>query len=1594
MKKLFSIVLIFILTLTLFGVTNHVSAVSDDVTINLHIHQADGDYSSSGTGVWDGVYWNDWSDVVTTQDQFGGIITKTWSITDFQLLSDEIQFKPTRDVTIDDPSNYLAPGIINGQVFFDITNYKDGLSHTLDLYYVEGAFDLYLAPEDKGLIFVVYANPQALDNPTVYDGWNIWTWGNGNTGSSEAVEFFTTIEHTIMIDDQPKPLQLKLVAIEVDANADLDPSTQDTGFIVRNDNWEKQCETDILINNDDLLGSGAEVFYYMSGTCHLQSDTNIFKDDLMNALNIAPPNYFTQAMVIDNNAISFMMSEQKHYRELGLDRFKVSNSLNEIIPVSWINYPMTPLGEYPSDVMVNTETIVVLFVDTPSVHSNLGLVGNLQGWDPSTAIAPMPSDYNGYAAFEFTTDYPNLDFKILEDTDENGFTWEDVQLSLDNMQITIPLGNTVYLMYDSELDTVFQITDHGYYVDSTMFTYIPTASCSVDENLLTVFINTSVDFNTLGIVGTFNNWTAEDAIAPTGVTESGEVVFEVCTLNNDMGAFKVLSDPDGDGFIWDDTVDPEITPNDIKFDFYYQNPASIYVDMEQFNIFKDYLPTITTTNTYLLSVYMNGNADFNKIGIVGSSQNNPWIAEEASTYMAIDEFGNYIYELVSSEPFIEYIILYDMDDDGFEFDDKISGDENIFAPIDPSGRFIQFNMINEGQLEYTEYIGPNLDMMHTNYAELYFEPGSLQANETYLLEYIEGYDMNNNEIIISAYTNGFVNPGLHILPRDEYMQWGTYFINPTLLKLQLSESFNGLSTFLIHNVTQDYTLDIPASLPYSIGDYTSDTTCQPDNVLTYIHLALTQTPDDDLSKFGIVGTFNGWDITNALPAVGIDTLGNYVFEICTQDSAALLMAVENEWPLVEAGQVAYESVLNDPTSTQEEIDAALAEYQSFLDNYNNYYAAYEASLIQEFKIKYDRDGDGFDWDPMTNPELTPFNIWIEPSDNQHHLIIEGAQKFNATNTFFAELPSDKAVELDDYITIFIETPQGEEVSYDFYVMNDYPMIKFDSPNGEYINIGLNQPFDYNDYIFNIHAFDFLEGPLEFIVSENIDTSVQGEQMFTIEATDSWGQTSVVVIYVYIDNFDNEGPTFDPIGDITIEAGTTPIDWTTYMNNLSDDDETITVWESVDMVDYDTPGTYLVIVNAMDGLYNQSNESFNVTVKDTVAPEFMEIDDQIIEAGISDIDWTYYMYHLSDASDSILTKEEYEDFIDYDTPGEYTVTVKLFDESNNEAMQTFTVTVVDTTAPLFTITLNPDIGEVDFTSYVEELFDNSDGELTVAIEVNNIDYNTPGTYSVIVSVSDPSHNITLKAFNVIIPNILELDFDPIDVQTVELGSTSVDWTTLIQNESDGTVKSIESDQTDYMTVGTYTVTVKINDDMGNQKTRDFTVNVVDTVAPTALLNSALTTINKGTNFVDTGVESFDYATVTTSVSGEVDYDTPGTYELIYTLTDASNNSSTIKRIVHVVDQDLITFELGKALTTIPVNTNYQDGDCSVFVNGSEFDCTVKENTVDITTVGVYTITYSYTHNSVEYTYMRYVFISDGVTDITLYYRKDEELGDWV
>lgn len=212
--------------------------------------------------------------------------------------------------------------------------------------------------------------------------------------------------------------------------------------------------------------------------------------------------------------------------------------------------------------------------------------------------------------------------------------------------------------------------------------------------------------------------------------------------------------------------------------------------------------------------------------------------------------------------------------------------------------------------------------------------------------------------------------------------------------------------------------------------------------------------------------------------------------------------------------------------------------------------------------------------------------------------------------------------------------------------------------------------------------------------------------------------------------------------------------------------------------------------------------------------------------------------------------------------------------------------------------------------------------------------------------------------------------------VATGSEFIDKNVTALDNLDGNVTVTVDGKVDVNTPGKYQLIYTATDMAGNSSSETRTVIVedkiiADTTGPSITLNGQSPVIlSAGSAFTDEGAKGVDTVDgeVSVTVTGKVDANTAGKYQLIYTATDKAGNSSSETRTVVVqakknidVEAPMLTLS-GASQMTIPLGSSYTeegfkgndavDGEIKVTVTGK----------VDTSTAGKYPLIYTATDSS--------------------------------
>ncbi len=488
---------------------------------------------------------------------------------------------------------------------------------------------------------------------------------------------------------------------------------------------------------------------------------------------------------------------------------------------------------------------------------------------------------------------------------------------------------------------------------------------------------------------------------------------------------------------------------------------------------------------------------------------------------------------------------------------------------------------------------------------------------------------------------------------------------------------------------------------------------------------------------------------------------------------------------------------------------------------------------------------------------------------------------------------------------YINAELGQGYYYVGSVQGIYPDPIFTLLTDQTIEVG-SIDIDWTTYIDYIDN-DLNETFTSVEFEDNVDYDTLGSYTVTVQVVDEYSnvitnQFNVIVV-------DTIAPTFDEIIDQTIEAGSTDIDWTSYILNVVDNYDVDLTYLEEDTIDYDTPGTYNLTVSVTDSSGNIGSQVISVTVEDTIVPIFDSIDDQTIEASPDSFDWASLMINITENSDDVLIYSIISNQVDNDTPGTYSVTVKLEDKSGNNSIQTFSVTVVDTTPPTFDLVIDTSIEVLEFTNIDWHGFinptDNSDGILSCYEVEDNVNYSVIGTYTVTLSLVDESSNETIKEFDIIVEDttapIIDLIGD-IEIEVVVFDDYLDEGATCSDNyDTSCTIVTVSTVNVDVL--GTYTVVYTVVDVSGNETIAERKVHVVDTIAPNLnLVGDLELNLNVFEDYIDAGyicIDNYD-AVCDVELTSTLDNQVLGTYSIEFVATDSSGNKTLVTRVIHVLD----------------------------------------------------------------------------------------------
>ncbi|MBC1316820.1 LPXTG cell wall anchor domain-containing protein [Listeria booriae] len=417
-----------------------------------------------------------------------------------------------------------------------------------------------------------------------------------------------------------------------------------------------------------------------------------------------------------------------------------------------------------------------------------------------------------------------------------------------------------------------------------------------------------------------------------------------------------------------------------------------------------------------------------------------------------------------------------------------------------------------------------------------------------------------------------------------------------------------------------------------------------------------------------------------------------------------------------------------------------------------------------------------------------------------------------------------------------------------------------------------------------------------ITANDVDTSQEGTYHVTYSVTDSDENTTTKEITVTVTS--NDAPTIEAT-DHTLKKGTT-FDPMSEVSATDKEDGNLTKEIKITANDVDTSqeGTYHVTYSVTDSDENTTTKEITVTVTSNDAPTITATDKTLKRGDTFD---ALAEVSAADKEDGDLTSDiqVIANDVNPDQEGTYSVTYSVTDSDNNTTTKQINVTVTSNELPVITATDHTIKKGSNFDPMSEvSATDKEDGDLTNAIKItaNNVNTNKEGIYQITYSVTDSDDNTTTKDVTVIVTSNEKPAIQAED-QTIKKGTKFdpiADVTATDQEDGDLT-KTIEviRNTVDTTKEGTYQVSYEVIDSDGNIAYKTITVTVTSNEKPTIAAENQVITV--GDNFdpqqlaTSTDKEDGDLTKQIEVISNTVDTSQPGTYKVVYRVTDSDNNT---------------------------------------------------------------------------------------------------------
>lgn len=478
---------------------------------------------------------------------------------------------------------------------------------------------------------------------------------------------------------------------------------------------------------------------------------------------------------------------------------------------------------------------------------------------------------------------------------------------------------------------------------------------------------------------------------------------------------------------------------------------------------------------------------------------------------------------------------------------------------------------------------------------------------------------------------------------------------------------------------------------------------------------------------------------------------------------------------------------------------------------------------------------------------------------------------------------------------------------------------------------------------------------------------EGTYTATNTATDEAGNTATAQKTF---DMDNTAPVLAINPDASIEVNSTEADinWVKPLTTTANDAHDGAITPTIDyrQVVWNELGTYPVTIQATDASGNESTQTVQVQVVDTIAPTILVTNNTL----------TYTVEDMRDLTEQDLFKaagliggDNYDlapgqapqpnkrpmiftsdfntvfDAISTVKKGSYQVQVNLEDSSGNEAIpQTISIIVQDTEAPVITADdvtyhINASKTEADFLQDAHvKVTDNNDDtkDLTVSTDfATQVHFAKPGKYEVTISAIDTAGNESTKKVQVqvekdkpVISTNKEITYQGKTNVSEAKFLSDIHATVTDELEEDVPVTSNFSQKVNQHKVGSYEVTLNAKDSYGNKANPVIVYVQIENKVPPTLENVTDQTM-EATNQMPAlstvfGIQATDYMTgealkISYTPDQPIQGNVPGTYTIKVSTKETVGNTAETTATLTIVDTTAPSFTATKTTKQLEINT---------------------------------------------------------------------------